>query len=268
MTGLREPGKTHYRTIFLSGIHLGTRGCRADTLIEFLKAHTCDRLYLVGDIIDGWRSREAFHWPQAHTNVMRRFLTMSKRGTEVSYVTRHRNEFLRQYSDMEFTGIKLVDAAVHRTARGQRLLVEHGEAFIIVRHHHWIAPLGDLGYGLLVTVAGHLNHWRARIRFRYWSLSAWVKWRIKRALDFVGGDASVSHNRREQGFDGVICGHIHRAEIAQYDDVRYMNCGDWVESCTALVEDDVGMFRVIRWADEMKCKAQALPLAPVTRLRA
>src|SRR5215470_4293795 len=127
MVALREPGKTHYASIFLSDIHLGTRGCRADTLIEFLKLHTCDRLYLVGDIIDGWRFRKGFYWPQSHTNVIRRFLTMSKRGTEVIYVTGNHDEFLRKYSDMEIGNIKVVDSAVHRTADGQRLLVEHGD---------------------------------------------------------------------------------------------------------------------------------------------
>jgi len=267
MTGLQETGKTHYRAIFLSDIHLGRRGCRADVLLEFLKRHSCDRLYLAGDIIDGWRFRKGFYWPQAHTNVMRRFLTMSKRGTHVTYVTGNHDEFLRKYSDMEIGNIELVDSAVHHTADGRRLLVVHGDAYdVVTLYHRWVAVLGDIGYTTLLALNNHLNRWRARFGFGYWSLSAWVKHRVKRAVSYVSSfEKSVSHHCRQQGFDGVICGHIHHAEISQYDDVRYMNCGDWVESCTALVEDDAGTFRIIAWANELNA---AQRLAPVRRLHA
>jgi UDP-2,3-diacylglucosamine pyrophosphatase LpxH len=268
---VREPAKTHYRTIFLSDIHLGTRGCRADLLLEFLKEHTCDELYLVGDIIDGWRFRKGFYWPQDHTNVMRRFLTLSKRGTRVTYVTGNHDEFLRKYSDMEIGNIRLVDEAVHRSADGGRLLVVHGDAYdVVTRYHRWVALLGDLGYGWLLALNGHLNRWRARFGYGYWSLSAWVKYRVKRAVSFVSGfEEAVSHHCRQQGYDGVVCGHIHHAEITRYDDVRYMNCGDWVESCTALVEDEAGRFHLIHWADEMDAIARgAVPLAATQRLRA
>jgi UDP-2,3-diacylglucosamine pyrophosphatase LpxH len=268
---VREPSKTHYKTIFLSDIHLGTRGCRADLLLEFLKEHTCDELYLVGDIIDGWRFKKGFYWPQEHTNVMRRFLTLSKRGTCVTYVTGNHDEFLRKYSDMEIGNIRLVDEAVHRTADGRRLLVVHGDAYdVVTRYHRWVALLGDLGYGWLLTLNMHLNRWRARFGYGYWSLSSWVKYRVKRAVSFVSGfEEAVSHHCRQQGYDGVVCGHIHHAEITDYDGVRYMNCGDWVESCTALVEDEAGKFHLIRWADEMNAIARgAVPLAVTQRLRA
>ncbi len=268
---IQEPRKTHFRTIFLSDIHLGTRGCRAELLLEFLKQHTCDELYLVGDIIDGWRLRSGFYWPQTHTNVMRRFLTLSKRGTQVTYVTGNHDEFLRKYSDMEIGNIRVVDEAVHKTADGRRLLVVHGDEYdIITRYHAWVAFLGSLGYGALLALNGHLNRFRTTLGFGYWSLSAWVKYRVKRAVSFVSGfEEAVSQHCRQRGFDGVICGHIHHAEITDYDDVRYMNCGDWVESCTALVEDDAGVFSLIRWADEMNLAAQgAVPLAMVRRLRA
>ena len=149
---IQEPHKTRYRTIFLSDIHLGTRGCRADLLLEFLKQHTCDELYLVGDIIDGWRLRSGFYWPQTHTNVMRRFLTLSKRGTQVTYVTGNHDEFLRKYSDMEIGNVRVVDEAVHKTADGRRLLVVHGDAYdIITRYHAWVAYVGSLGYGMLLS---------------------------------------------------------------------------------------------------------------------
>lgn len=268
---VREPSKTHYRTIFLSDIHLGTRGCRADLLLEFLKEHTCDELYLAGDIIDGWRFRKGFYWPQEHTNVMRRILTLSKRGTRVTYVTGNHDEFLRKYSDMEVGNIRLVDAAVHRAADGRRLLVVHGDAYdVVTRYHRWVALLGDLGYGWLLALNRHLNQWRARFGYGYWSLSSWVKYRVKRAVSFVSGfEEAVSHHCRQQGYDGVVCGHIHHAEITDYDGVRYMNCGDWVESCTALVEDETGKFHLIRWAEEMNAIARgAVPLSATQRLRA
>ena len=240
-------------------------------LLEFLKQHTCDELYLVGDIIDGWRLQSSFYWPQAHTNVMRRFLTLSKRGTQVTYVTGNHDEFLRKYSDMEIGNVRVVDEAVHKTADGRRLLVVHGDAYdIITRYHTWLAYAGSLGYSALLALNGYLNRLRATFGFGHWSLSAWVKYRVKRAVSFVSGfEEAVSQHCRQRGYDGVICGHIHHAEITDYDDVRYMNCGDWVESCTALVEDDAGVFRVIHWADEMNVAAQvAAPIAALQRLRA
>ncbi len=271
LVSIREPSKTRYRTIFLSDIHLGTRGCRADLLLEFLKHHTCDQLYLVGDIIDGWRFKTGFYWPQAHTNVMRRFLTLSKRGTQVTYVTGNHDEFLRKYSDMEIGNIQLVDEAVHRSRNGKRFLVVHGDAYdVVTRYHRWVALLGGLGYGVLLALNGQLNRWRARFGYGHWSLSAWVKYRVKRAVSFVSGfEQVVSHDCRQRGFDGVVCGHIHHAEITDYDGIRYMNCGDWVESCTALVEDERGEFHLIRWADEMNASAHgAVPLSAKQRMRA
>jgi UDP-2,3-diacylglucosamine pyrophosphatase LpxH len=276
MAAQQEVGKTHYRAIFLSDIHLGTRGCRADALLEFLKYHTCDELYLVGDIIDGWRFRRGFYWPQDHTNVLRRFLTLSKRGTRVIYVTGNHDEFLRKYSDMDVGNIALVDAEVHHTADGRRLLVVHGDAYdVVTLYHRWVALLGDLGYAVLLALNTRLNRWRACLGFGYWSLSAWVKHRVKRAVNYVSSfEESVSHHCRQRGFDGVICGHIHHAEITHYGDVCYMNCGDWVESCTALIEDATGRFRIIRWADEMRraddvrqAAEKRLTPARVTRLR-
>jgi len=267
----RELPKSHFRTIFLSDIHLGTRGCRADLLLEFLKVHTCDQLYLVGDIIDGWRFKSGFYWPQEHTNVMRRFLTLSKRGTQVTYVTGNHDEFLRKYSDMEIGNIRVVDEAVHRSRNAKRFLVVHGDAYdVVTRYHRWAARLGGLGYALLLTLNGTLNRFRGRFGYGYWSLSAWVKYRVKRAVSFVSSfEQIVSHDCRHRGFDGVVCGHIHHAEITDYDGIRYMNCGDWVESCTALVEDERGEFHLIRWADVMNASASgAIPLTAPQRLRA
>ena len=187
-----ESGKTRYRTIFLSDIHLGTKGCQADRLIAFLKAHDCETLYLVGDIIDGWRLKSSFYWPQAHNNVLRRVFTLMKRGTRVVFVTGNHDEFLRKYSDMEVGHLSLVDQAVHETADGKKLLVVHGDQFdVITRYHRWLAFLGDLGYNLLLRLNRYLNAARAHFGYGYWSLSAWIKRRVKKAVnhvsDFRGG---------------------------------------------------------------------------------
>ncbi|MCC5888160.1 MAG: UDP-2,3-diacylglucosamine diphosphatase [Gammaproteobacteria bacterium] len=241
----------HYRTIWLSDIHLGTRGCQADVLLDFLKHHTCDRLYLVGDIIDGWRLSSTLYWPQSHSNVLRRFLTLAKRGTEITYVTGNHDEFLRRFSDHSFGNIRLVDRAVHQTADGKSLLVVHGDEYdVITRYHRWIAWLGDIGYQFLLEVNRVNNAIRERLGFGRWSLSAWVKHRVKRAVNFISEfELAVARECEREGFDGVVCGHIHHAEIRNIGPIRYLNCGDWVESCTALVEDRGGEIRVLNWTE-------------------
>jgi len=258
---LREPGKTHYRTIFLSDIHLGTKGCQADRLLDFLKEHTCDELYLVGDIIDGWRMKSSIYWPQSHSNVLRRFLTLTKRGTRLVYVTGNHDEFLRRYSDLAIGNIELVDEAVHETADGRRLLVVHGDEYdVITRYHRWVAWLGDLGYTLMLELNRHFNALRSRFGYGYWSLSAWVKHRVKRAVSFISEfEEAVAHHCRKQGYDGVVCGHIHHAEIRDLEGVRYLNCGDWVESCTALVEDERGEFQILDWGRNVSSNVVPLP---------
>jgi UDP-2,3-diacylglucosamine pyrophosphatase LpxH len=258
---LREPGKTHYRTIFLSDIHLGTRGCQAERLLDFLKQHTCDELYLVGDIIDGWRMKSSMYWPQSHSNVLRRFLTLTKRGTRLVYVTGNHDEFLRRYSDLAIGNIELVDEAVHETADGRRLLVVHGDEYdVITRYHRWVAWLGDVGYTLMLELNRHFNVLRSRFGYGYWSLSAWVKHRVKRAVSFISEfEEAVAHQCRKQGYDGVVCGHIHHAEIRDLNGVRYLNCGDWVESCTALVENARGEFQILDWGHAVAGNVVPLP---------
>lgn len=248
-----EEAKVHLRTIFLSDIHLGTRGCQAELLTRFLKMHSADRVYLVGDIIDGWRLKKSLYWPQAHNDVLRRLFTLMKRGTEVIFITGNHDEFLRKYDDMVLGNLTLVDRAEHRTADGKNLLVLHGDQFdVITRYARWVALLGDAGYVALMQINRVFNAARGRFGFGYWSLSAWVKNRVKRAVNFVSEfEASVAKECRREGFDGVVCGHIHHAEITNIEGVRYMNCGDWVESCTALVEDASGAFRIIDWREEL-----------------
>ncbi|MEM8766059.1 MAG: UDP-2,3-diacylglucosamine diphosphatase [Pseudomonadota bacterium] len=257
-----EPDKTHYRTIFLSDIHLGTKGCQADRLASFLKQHSCDQLYLVGDIIDGWRMKSSgIYWPQSHVNVIRRVLTMTKRGTEVIYVTGNHDEFLRDHSPLEFGNLKVVDEAEHRSADGRTYWVVHGDQFdVVTRYHRWLAWLGDVGYTILLEVNRLMNRLRTRFGYGYWSLSAWLKHRVKQAVNYIGDyEDALARQCHKQGNDGVICGHIHHAEISNFDGVTYMNCGDWVESCTALVEDAQGRFKNI---DRSQAEAQIPTVIP------
>ena len=243
-------GVTHYRTIFLSDIHLGTKGCQAECLIDFLKRHTCDKLHLVGDIIDGWRLKSDLYWPQAHNNVLRRFLTLTRHGTEVIFVTGNHDEFLRKYSPLKIGNLTLVDRAEHVTVGGQRLLVVHGDEYdVITRYHRWIAFLGDIGYNLLLHANRLVNVIRNRLGYGYWSLSAWIKYKVKRAVSYISEfETAVAKHCRDRGFDGVVCGHIHHAEISDIEGIRYLNCGDWVESCTALAAGADGHIAVLDWS--------------------
>ncbi len=244
--------RRHYRTIWISDLHLGTRGCQAEPLIRFLKEHSCDQLYLVGDIIDGWRLKKNLFWPQSHVNVVRRILTLSKRGTEVIYVTGNHDEFLRGYGEAAFGSIYLVDEYEHTTADGKRLLVLHGDRFdTVVRYHKWVAHLGDVAYESLLVLNRWFNGARRLLGYDYWSLSAFLKHRVKQAVSFITDfEETLAYECRRRGYDGVVCGHIHHAEIRTINDVDYLNCGDWVESCSALVENEDGKIEIIHWLEE------------------
>jgi len=265
---LREP-KAHYRTIWISDVHLGTSGCKAEHLVDFLKAHTCDTLYLVGDIIDGWKLTGGWYWPQEHTNVVRKILTKAKRGTEVVYVTGNHDEFLRKFVDyrLEFGNMRLVNEAVHTTADGKRLLVIHGDFFdVITRYHKWIALAGDALYNGTMRFNYWFNRGRALLGMRYWSLSAFAKQHVKTAVSVVSTfEESLAHECRRRKLDGVVCGHIHHAEARDIEGVRYYNCGDWVESCTALVEDQNGHIQVLNWVtmDHLNQSPKVTPLRKV-----
>lgn len=246
--------RQHYRTIWISDLHLGTKGCQAEALIRFLKIHSCDRLYLVGDIIDGWRMKKNVYWPQAHVNVIRRILTLSKRKTEVIYITGNHDEFLRKYGEASYGNIHICDEAVHEAANGQRYLVLHGDKFdTVVRYHKWIAHMGDVAYETLLVLNRWFNEARKIFGMEYWSLSKFLKHQVKQALSFITDyEETLAYECRRRGFDGVVCGHIHHPEIRDIGDVKYLNCGDWVESCSALVEDHLGNIRVIHWLEEEK----------------
>lgn len=242
--------RTKHRTVWISDIHLGTRGCNAEMLVDFLCSIQCDTLYLVGDIIDGWQLRKGWHWPEAHNEVVRRILKMAHKGTRVVYVVGNHDEMLRDYAGFSFGGVDIVHDIVHRCKDGRQLLVTHGDAFdTVVLYARWLAVLGDQAYSLLLRLNIVLNATRKLLNLPYWSLSAYAKRRVKNAVEFVGRfEEAVARAAHERGLDGVVCGHIHTAEIRQIGDVTYYNDGDWVESCTALVEELDGSFRIIDWA--------------------
>ena len=253
-------GKQRVRTIWISDVHLGTRDCQAEKLAGFLKEYECDQLYLVGDIIDGWRLRKSMYWPQSHTNVIRRILTMSKRGTRVTYVTGNHDEFLRRYATLNIGNILLVDEAEHVTADGRKLLVIHGDQFdVITRCHRWLAFLGDHAYEFSLRLNRWLNYWRARCGYGYWSLSGYLKHRVKKAVNFISDfEDALAHECRKRDLQGVVCGHIHHAEIREVNGIDYHNCGDWVESCTALIEHWDGSISQYRWAQAPATATDAL----------
>lgn len=242
-----------YRTIWISDVHLGTAGCKAEHLVDFLKHSECETLYLVGDIIDGWKLQGSWYWPQEHTNVVRKVLTKAKRGTQVFYVTGNHDEFLRKFVGfgLAIGNIRVVNEHVHETADGQRLLITHGDAFdVITRYHRWVALIGDTAYEATMQANYWFNQVRRLLGMRYWSLSAFAKKSVKNAVNIVSEfEESVARECKRRGLDGVVCGHIHHAEMRDLFGVRYLNCGDWVESCTALAEDFNGRIQVIRWVD-------------------
>ena len=240
----------HYRSIWISDIHLGTRGCKAEFLLDFLRHNESDYLYLVGDIIDCWRLRRAWYWHQSHNDVVQKMLRKARKGTHVVYVPGNHDEPLRDYTEMQFGGVTVLEETIHTTADGKRLLVLHGDKFDgIVKYARWLAILGDHAYTTILTV----NHWfnlaRRHLGLPYWSLSAWLKGRVKDAVRYIDDyEIAIAEEARRRGVDGVVCGHIHKAEIRQIGAVTYCNDGDWVESCTALVEHIDGRLEILDWA--------------------
>lgn len=262
-------GKLRFRTIFISDTHLGTAGCNADLLYDFLMTVECQTLYLVGDIIDGWRLKRGWFWPTRHNDVIRRVLKMAKKGTRVIYVPGNHDEVLRDFIGLGFGDIEIMPEAIHETADGRRLLVLHGDEFDgVVLYHRWLAFLGDHAYVALLKLNIGFNHCRRLLGLPYWSLSAYMKKRVKNAVEFIGRyEEAVAHAARDRGADGVVCGHIHSAEIRQFDGITYYNDGDWVESCTALVEHDDGRMEILNWAERVRAEISASAGQKVKRRR-
>jgi UDP-2,3-diacylglucosamine pyrophosphatase LpxH len=236
------------RALFISDVHLGTRASQDILLLDLLKRYEAEHIYLVGDIIDGWRLKRAgWFWPQTHNDVVQKLLRKVRKGACLTYVPGNHDEFMRDFDGMSFGGIAVADRAVHEAADGRRYLVIHGDQFdLVVRHAVWLAWIGDGLYTLALWINGHLNVVRRRLGFSYWSLSAWAKRRVKQAVNYIGRfeDVLVLEARRED-VDGVICGHIHHAALREIDGIVYVNTGDWVESCTAAVEHLDGRFEIV-----------------------
>jgi UDP-2,3-diacylglucosamine pyrophosphatase LpxH len=262
-----SPNRT-YRTIWISDVHLGTRGCQAEFLLDFLKHTESEYLYLVGDIIDGWRLRRSWYWVQSHNDVVQKVLRKARKGTEVVYITGNHDEGLRAFSDqaLQFGAITLQDEAIHTTADGKKLLIIHGDHFDgVVKHARWLAVLGDWAYTMMLGINTVFNLIRRRFGFGYWSLSAYVKGKVKNAVEYVGNfEETLATEARHRGVDGVVCGHIHKAEIRDIDGILYCNDGDWVESCTALVEHFDGQLEIVEWAKVRAFDPLSRALAPAT----
>jgi UDP-2,3-diacylglucosamine pyrophosphatase LpxH len=240
-----------YRAIFISDIHLGTAGCQANALLDFLKVNSSDHLYLVGDIVDGWQLRRRWYWPQSHNDVVQKLLRRARKGCKVVFIPGNHDEFARGFLGHEFGGIEVRDDAVHTTADGRRLWVTHGDYFDgVIQCAKWLAFLGDNLYEFTLKLNRYLNTLRARMGLPYWSLSAYLKHKVKSVLNYVTDfEVAVAHAARAQGHDGVVCGHIHRAEMRDIHGTLYCNDGDWVESRSALVEHHDGRLELVYWND-------------------
>jgi UDP-2,3-diacylglucosamine pyrophosphatase LpxH len=239
------------RTLFLSDLHLGTKGCQAGALLEFLKAYDADTIYLVGDIVDGWKLKSGWYWPQSHNDVVQKLMRKVRKGARLVYLPGNHDEFLRDYIGVNLGGIELAEHAVHEAADGKRYLVIHGDQFdLVVRHARWLALLGDGAYTTALFINTYLNMVRRRFGLTYWSLSSWAKLKVKNAVNYISRfEELLAAEARRQDADGVICGHIHHAIMHEQFGVSYVNTGDWVESCTAVVEHYDGSFQLIRWTE-------------------
>lgn len=245
----KETATVRCRTLFLSDVHLGTRACQAEALLDFLRHHEADEIYLVGDIIDFWKVKRGANWAQSHNDVLQKLLRKVRKGSRIIFVPGNHDEGLRDYAGTHFGGIEIVRETVHTAADGRRYLVLHGDEFdLVVRNARWLAALGDVGYEAALWCNAPLNWVRRVFGFGYWSLSAFLKSRVKQAVMFVGTfEEAVASEARRRDVDGVICGHIHTASDRMFGEFRYLNTGDWVESCTAIVEDAAGNMSLVYW---------------------
>jgi UDP-2,3-diacylglucosamine pyrophosphatase LpxH len=263
----RAPMTRTYRTIWISDLHLGTRGCQAERVLDFLRHTESERLYLVGDLVDGWALARGWFWPEAHNTVVQKLLRKARRGTEVIYVPGNHDAFARQFRGLSFGDVHIVRQTVHVTADGRVLLVLHGDEFDgAVALAPWLSKLGAGVYEWALRANYPLNRIRRALGWPYWSLAKFLKDNTKRAVQYVSGfEEAVAARARDGGMDGVVCGHIHKPELREIDGLTYANCGDWVESCTALVEHFDGSLEVIYWPEPGGLRQEDLlgPPAPL-----
>jgi len=240
----------YYRSVFISDVHLGTKMSQPQALLEFIKTFECERLYLVGDIIDGWAMSKSFYWPQEHNDVIQKIMRMARKGTLVTYLPGNHDEFLRSFGDHHFGNIILTDTIMHSGLDGKKYIVMHGDQFdVVVKNMKWLSHIGSWAYDVLIALNVAVAKIRDTLRLPHWSLSAWAKYKVKQAVNFIGDfEENLSKFARVKGADGIICGHIHHANIREIGDIKYMNCGDWVESCTALIETYEGRWIIIKYS--------------------
>ncbi|VUD69103.1 UDP-2,3-diacylglucosamine hydrolase [Thalassocella blandensis] len=257
----KTPGKKyHFRSLFISDVHLGTKDCKARELNDFLKQCKVDRLYLVGDIFDGWRMKSGVYWNKSFNLVIRRLLKLSKSGVPIYYITGNHDEFLRKYANTKLDNIQLLNRFTHVTAQNKRLLVIHGDQFEgVTRCGKFLKLIGDHGYEFLMFLNRIFNRFRAKYGYGYWSFSGFLKSHLSRAQTYIADyERAVAFGAKKQGFDGVVCGHIHHPAMKTIDGTEYYNTGDWVESCSAVAEDAEGNFRLIHWLEEAPVKTKAV----------
>ena len=261
---LDPPPTLRVRTVWISDLHLGTPGCQAHALLEFLRNVECETLYLVGDIIDGWALRRSWYWPQAHNDVVQKILRKARKGTRVVFVPGNHDEFARKYLDHSFGGVEVIGECTHVTADGRRLWVTHGDMFDgVIQCAKWLAYAGDIAYEVTLKVNSWYNRARSRLGLGYWSLSRYLKLKVKRAVSYVSEfENAVAREARRRGAHGVVCGHIHHAEIREIDGVLYCNDGDWVESLTALVEHPDGRLEILDYGASVNPVKAATVLRP------
>lgn len=274
---ISEPPVKRYRTLFLSDVHLGSKAAKADYLLDFLRFHDAETIILVGDIVDGWRLKRSWYWPQDCNDVVQKLLRKARKGSRIIYIPGNHDEFLRDFPGMHFGGIEVAANAIHEAADGKRYLVLHGDEFdVVVRHARILAYLGDWAYDAAISINWVLNIVRRRIGMPYWSFSAWAKNRVKQAVNFIGEfQRVVAEEARRHDVDGVVCGHIHHATIEQIDGITYLNTGDWVESCTAIAETFDGEMKLLTWShlagaarpalEPAAAPLKALPVAKAAR---
>ena len=264
LADIPEAEVRHYRAIWISDIHLGTSGCKAEFLLDFLRVNESDQLYLVGDIVDGWQLKRGWYWKQSHNDVVQKVLRKARKGTKVTYIVGNHDEVLREFLGLRFGEILIENEAVHELRDGRRLWVTHGDLFDgVIQYAKWLAYLGDTAYTMALKVNDHFNYLRHKMGMSYWSLSQYLKHRVKNAVSFITAfEEALTTEARRRGYDGVVCGHIHRPEIREIDGTLYCNDGDWVESLSALVETHEGELKLVFWPHrrfekELKSKKEA-----------
>lgn len=254
MDGQCYKNKKNYRTIWISDLHLGTPGCKAEVLLDFLSEVSSETIYLVGDIIDGWRLKKNWYWPQSHNDIVQKLLKKARKGAKVIFIPGNHDEAARKYLGFNFGEIRIQHQAIHKTVDGKKLWIVHGDQFDgVIRHAKWLAYIGDRGYAVLIRLNNTLNKIRKFFNLPYWSLSQFIKLKVKQAVSFVTAFENIIANEaKRMGYDGVVCGHIHKAELKKINGIIYANDGDWVESLTALGENFDGSLEIIDWSGELK----------------